>query len=106
MFDVNPALRDTERQAVHALLQKHIGVFATNRKRPREPKTASHHVTLLDPQPIKQRPLRVSPDTVQEISRQIDEMLENGIIRPSDSPWGSRIILVRKKDGTQRFAID
>ena len=55
VFDVNLALRDTERQAVHALLQKRIGAFATNPKRPSELKTAGHHVTLLDPQPIKQR---------------------------------------------------
>ena len=33
-------------------------------------------------------------------------MSRNGIIRPSDYPWGSRIILVRKKDGSQRFAVD
>ena len=48
----------------------------------------------------------MSPDTEREVARKIDEMSRNGIIRPSDSPWGSRIILVRKKDGTQRFTAD
>ena len=33
-------------------------------------------------------------------------MLENIIIRPSNSPWASRVILVQKKDGSLRLAID
>ena len=33
-------------------------------------------------------------------------MLENGIIRPSSSSWASRVILVKKKYGTHRFAVD
>ena len=41
-----------------------------------------------------------------EVKAHIQEMLDLGTIRPSNSPWASAIVLVRKKDGRLRFCID
>ena len=41
-----------------------------------------------------------------EVKAHIQEMLDLGAIRPSNSPWASAIVLVRKKDGRLRFCID
>ena len=41
-----------------------------------------------------------------EVSRHIVTMMRTGVIRPSQSPWASLVVLVRKKDGSLRFCID
>ena len=33
-------------------------------------------------------------------------MLKSNVIRPSHSPWSSRIVLVKKKDGKLQFCLD
>ena len=47
------------------------------------------------------------PFTVrQEVARQLKMMQETGVIQPSNSPWASPVVLVRKKDGTHRLCVD
>ena len=41
-----------------------------------------------------------------EIEKEIKELLELGLMRPSYSPVASSMVLVKKKDGTLRMCID
>ena len=43
---------------------------------------------------------------LEEIKKQIKELLDKGYIRPSLSPWGSPVLLVEKKDGSLRMVVD
>ena len=56
--------------------------------------------------PIAKAPYRLAPPEMQELSTQLQEMLDKGFIRPSSSPWGAPILFVRKKDGSHRMCID
>ena len=50
-----------------------------------------------DAAPIKQAPHRLPIHCRQEVEHQINEMQEQGVIQPSQSPWASPIVLVQKK---------
>jgi hypothetical protein len=41
-----------------------------------------------------------------EIKKQVQGLLDQGVIRPSSSPCGSLIMMVPKKDGTWRMCVD
>ena len=65
-----------------------------------------HHIELTDPIPFKESYRRIPPQMYDEVKAHIQEMLDLGAIRHSNSPWSSAIVLVRKKDGRLRFCID
>ncbi|XP_052732384.1 uncharacterized protein LOC128196192 [Vigna angularis] len=56
--------------------------------------------------PISVQPYRMSPAELAELKEQIEELIEKKFIRPSVSPWGAPVLLVRKKDGSSRLCID
>jgi hypothetical protein len=56
--------------------------------------------------PIAKRPYRMSVGELEELKKQLKELLDKGYISPSSSPWGAPVIFVEKKDGTQRMCVD
>jgi hypothetical protein len=56
--------------------------------------------------PIAQRPYHMNPQELEELKKQLADMLSKGLICPSASPWGSPVIFVDKRDGTIRLCVD
>jgi hypothetical protein len=48
----------------------------------------------------------MAPMELAELKVQLQELLDKGFIRPSNSPWGAPVLFVKKKDGTLHLCID
>ena len=56
--------------------------------------------------PVSMAPYRMSPSELVELKSQLEELLDKKFIRPSVSPWGAPVLLVKKKEGTMRLCMD
>lgn len=91
---------------LQALLLKYGNVFEMPSGLP--PSRAFDHSIPLVPEatPIKIKPYRYPHSQKTEIESMVTEMLREGLIEPSTSPFSSPVLLVRKKDGSWRFCTD
>jgi hypothetical protein len=61
---------------------------------------------MLGAAPISKTPYRMSTPELKELQIHLEELLKQGCIRPSVSPWGSPVLFVRNKYGTLRLCIE
>ncbi|UYV74885.1 hypothetical protein LAZ67_12001673, partial [Cordylochernes scorpioides] len=98
-----PRLYADEQKELKQVLERYGDLFSSRLGRTN---LAKHRIDTEDAKPIKHKPYRVSAKERDIIKEQIDEMLTEGIIRPSSSPWSFPVILVKKRDGKYRFCVD
>ena len=65
-----------------------------------------HEICIENDEPFKEWFWRIPPPLLEEVHASLQDMLEAGAIRPSQSPWCNAVILVQKKDGTLHFCVD
>nr|KYP35246.1 Transposon Ty3-G Gag-Pol polyprotein [Cajanus cajan] len=56
--------------------------------------------------PVSVAPYRMAPAELSELKGQLEDLLEKQLVRPSVSPWGAPVLLVKKKDGGSRLCVD
>lgn len=62
------------------------------------PDRGIHHlIDTGDATTVSRPPYKMSPLELDELKKQLTELLEIGLIKPSSSPWGASALFVRKK---------
>ncbi|XP_015166051.1 uncharacterized protein [Solanum tuberosum] len=66
-----------------------------------------HQIELIPgAKPPAMTPYRMAPPELEELRKQLKELLEAGHIRPSKAPFGAPVLFQKKKEGTLRLCID
>ncbi|GBM46022.1 Retrovirus-related Pol polyprotein from transposon 412 [Araneus ventricosus] len=100
-------LTSFEKEELLHLLEEFGDIFDINKKsRKSRCNAVKQRIETSDNAPIKQRPYRTSATERRAIENEVQWMLKEDVIQPSDSPWSSPVVLVKKKNGEWRFCVD
>ena len=99
-------LGQEETAALCALVSEYHHLFALTPAELGRTSWVTHNINTGEHPPIKQHPRRIPFSLRRTLDQLVDEMLDQGVIAPSSSPWASPVVLVSKKDGSTRFCVD
>ena len=98
------ALNAEQRTVVLQLLSRYIKVWENNRRG--KCKDMEHRIRLTTKRLIISKPRSYCEAHREAIDHDIKKMLQDGVIRPSMSPYSSEVVMVKKKNGEYRMCID
>ena len=87
-------------------LKAYGDVFAQNDLDFGQASKVKHHINLKDETPFKQKSRPIHPNDYEAVRKHLQTLLDAGVIRESESPYSSPIVVVRKKSGDVRLCID
>ncbi|GFW47334.1 retrovirus-related Pol polyprotein from transposon 17.6 [Trichonephila clavipes] len=104
VMDGSAGLENPQKHQLADLLSKFSDVFSSV---PGSAKVKGHSVSLMpDFVPKKLKPYRIPIALQEEVNKQINDLLQLGLIEPSESEWAHPIVCVSKKDGSVRLCVD
>ena len=70
------------------------------------PELTKHEIRLKESTPLKQRYRPKNPAMQAIIDTEVEKMLQEGVIQPSNSAWSAPIVMTKRKNEKYRFCID
>ena len=96
-----------QQEQLAQLLRRYADVFSTGEGDVGLTKLVEHSIpTAPGTRPIRQPPHRLGPEKEAEAEKQVQELLQKGMIKPANGAWSSPVVLVKKKDQSWRFCVD
>ena len=92
--------------AVRELVLAYHDVFMLESNKLSCTSATEYEICIENDEPFKERFWHIPPPLLEEVCASLRDMLEAGVIHPSQSPWCNMVILVRKKDSTLHFCMD
>lgn len=105
-FDFGNSLPDEWKARMTDKLNTFSDVFSHHDLDYGHAEKVKHCIKLKDETPFKQRPRPIHPHDFDAVRRHLQSLLEAGIIRESQSPFASPIVVVKKKNGDVRLCVD
>ena len=102
----NEVLSNAEKEVVVNLLNKFSQIFSKDKSDLGNYKAVEHEIITYNVPPIHMHPRRVPLGLEEQIDNQVKDMLNNGIIRESTSPWNAPLVAIKKKSGDIRLCVD
>lgn len=102
---VNSPVEGTHRDSLISVLEE-FKDFLISGTASTTVKTGKMHINLTDETPVAYRPYKLSHQEKLKVREIIKDLLDKGVIRESQSQYSSPIILVKKKDGSDRMCVD
>ena len=100
---VGQTLTLSQKEQLQQVLKDHEITFNNE---PGRATFGEHRIPLRKDEIVQSKPYQIPFALRESVDKDIKAMLENGIIRHSESPYASPVVVVRKKDGTNRICID
>ena len=98
-------LSPLQQQQLNELFKEFQDVFSQGDDDLGNTSLLEHEIETHGP-PLRQPYRRQNPAVRREEMTQVQQMLSSNVIQPSNSPWASPVVMVRKKDGSLRFCVD
>ena len=102
----NQQLTQQQNKILNDLLDEFDCIFSKYKGEIGKHQTVRHKINLKESKPFKFQPRSTTHEKRKIIEQEIEKMLKLGLIQPSQSEYGSPIVLVKKPDNSTRFCID